>query len=324
MTDDPPQPARRRVVLVTGLSGAGKASILRVLEDQGFEAVDNPSLPAVEATALEPSQGPLAAVVDTRTRTFTPTALLGLVQSLKARPELDVTLVFATADEEALLRRYSETRRRHPMALGGRVAEGVAAEALLLVPLREAADVVIDTTHLPVPDLRRMIAARFSSDGAPGMAVTVMSFGYPHGLPREADLVFDMRFLRNPHYDPALRPLTGRDPAVAAYVSADQAWPSFWQGMTALLDSLLPRYAAEGKSYLTVAFGCTGGKHRSVLAAERLSAHLTSQGWRVECLHRERAAWSAPAPPADAPAPKEASSMPAPVPATADPSVKAA
>lgn len=324
MTGDPARIARRSVVLVTGLSGAGKASILRVLEDQGFEAVDNPPLPAVEAAALEANPAPLAAVVDARTRGFTPAALLGLVAGLKARPELDVTLVFVTADEAVLLRRYSETRRRHPMAPGGRVAEGIAAEAALLAPLREAADAVIDTTDLPVPDLRRMIAARFGGDGAPGMAVTVMSFGYPHGLPREADLVFDMRFLRNPHYDPVLRPLTGQDAAVAAYVAADQAWPSFWQGMTALLDTLLPRYAAEGKSYLTVAFGCTGGKHRSVLATERLSAHLTSQGWRVECLHRESAAWSAPAAAPAAPAPKEASSMSTKPPTPGDASVKAA
>lgn len=298
---------RRRVVLVTGLSGAGKASILRVLEDQGFEAVDNPPLPAVEAAALEHRHVPLAAVVDTRTRSFTPTALLALAASLKARPELDVTLVFATAEETALQRRYSETRRRHPMAPAGRVAEGIAAETALLAPLREAADLVIDTTDLPLPDLRRQIAARFGPDASQGMAITVMSFGYPNGLPREADLVLDMRFLRNPHYDPALRPLTGRDPAVAAFIEADQGWLSFWQGMTALLDSLLPRYAAEGKTYLSIAFGCTGGKHRSVLAAERLKTHLASHGWRVDCLHRESAAWSVTPPPS--PAPKEATAM---------------
>jgi len=298
---------RRRVVLVTGLSGAGKASILRVLEDQGFEAVDNPPLPAVEAAALEHRHVPLAAVVDTRTRSFTPTALLVLAASLKARPELDVTLVFATAEETALQRRYSETRRRHPMALGGRVAEGIAAEAALLAPVREAADLVIDTTGLPLPDLRRQIAGRFGPDAGPGMAISVISFGYPHGLPREADVVLDMRFLSNPHYDAALRPLTGRDPAVAAFIDADQGWAPFWHGMTALLDSLLPRYAAEGKTYLSIAFGCTGGKHRSVLAAERLTAHLASHGWRVECIHRESAAWSATAPPA--PAPKEATAM---------------
>ncbi|WP_431281062.1 RNase adapter RapZ [Humitalea sp. 24SJ18S-53] len=317
---------RRRVVLVTGLSGAGKASILRVLEDQGFEAVDNPPLPAVEATALEHRHVPLAAGMDTRTRGFTPTALLVLAAGLKARPELDVTLVFATADEAVLQRRYSETRRRHPMALGGRVAEGIAAEAILLAPLREAADLVIDTSDLPLPELRRQIAARFGPTAGHGMGITVMSFGYPHGLPRDADLVLDTRFLRNPHYDPALRPLTGRDPAVAAFVTADQAWPSFWQGMTALLDSLLPRYAAEGKSYLTVAFGCTGGKHRSVLTAERLTTHLALQGWRVECVHRESAAWSALPPPSAAPAPKEATDMSRNVdePPPADTSVRAA
>jgi len=290
---------RRRIVLVTGLSGAGKASVLRLLEDQGFEALDNSPLPAVEAAALEALPRPLAAVVDTRTRSFSPAALLALVERLRQRPELDVTLVFMAAEEAALLRRYSETRRRHP--LGGRVAAGIAAEMALLAPLRDAADLVLDTTELALPELRRLVSGRFRAATAPGLAVTVMSFAFPRGLPREADLVLDLRFLRNPHYDAALQPLTGRDPAVAAFVQADQAWTPFWQGMTGLLDTLLPRYAAEGKSYLTIAFGCTGGRHRSVLAAERLSAHLASQGWMVECLHRESVSW----PPPPAVAPKE-------------------
>lgn len=290
---------RRRIVLVTGLSGSGKASVLRLLEDQGFEALDNSPLPAVETAALEDHPRPLAAAIDTRTRDFTPEALLDLVARLRLRPELEVTLLFVTAEEASLLRRYSETRRRHP--LGGRVAEGIAAETALLAPLRDASDLVLDTTELALPDLRRLVAGRFRAATAPGLAITVMSFAYPRGLPREADLVLDLRFLRNPHYDPALRARTGRDPAVAAFVEADQAWGPFWQGITGLLDALLPRYAAEGKSYLTIAFGCTGGQHRSVLATERLSAHLASQGWMVECLHRESVSW----PPPPAAAPKE-------------------
>lgn len=283
-------PARRQVVLVTGLSGAGKASILRVLEDLGYETVDNPPLGVLEALVGDGDQ-PLAAGVDTRTRDFDPQAALRLLDRLRLRPDIAVTLVFATAEPDALLRRYTETRRRHPLAPGGplghNVADGIAREAALMAPLRETAELLVDTSDLPLPELRRMIERRFGVEGAPGMGVSVMSFGYPKGLPREADLVFDLRFLRNPHYVDALRPLTGRDPAIAAFIEADPDFAPFWRCMTEMLGPLLPRYAQEGKKYLTIAFGCTGGKHRSVLAAERLAHHLLSQGWRVELFHRE-------------------------------------
>jgi UPF0042 nucleotide-binding protein len=283
-------PGQRPVVLVTGLSGAGKASILRALEDQGYETVDNPPM-AVLADLLEgPPEAPLAAGIDSRTRGFAPETLLALLGRLRARPGLALDLVFAAAEEGVLLRRYSETRRRHPLASpadGARVIEGIRREATLLAPLREAADLVIDTSDLPLPDLRRMVERRFGRPGGPGMAISLVSFAYPRGLPREADLVFDMRFLRNPHYDPVLRPLTGRDPAVADFIAADPEFGAFWTRMTALLDPLLPRYAAEGKKYLTIALGCTGGKHRSVLVAERLAHHFSSQGWRTDLSHRE-------------------------------------
>lgn len=283
----------RRVVLVTGLSGAGKASIMRVLEDLGYETVDNPPLSVLEdlVSEEEPGAGPLlAAGIDARTRGFAPAGLLLLLRRLRETPGLTLELVFATADEAVLLRRFSETRRRHPLApggpLGARVIEGIEREAALLAPLREAADLVIDTSELPLPDLRRQIESRFGGEGA-GMTVSLVSFAYPRGLPREADLVFDMRFLRNPHYDPALRPLTGRDKAVAEFIEKDADFFTFWQRMTALLDPLLPRYATEGKKYLTIAVGCTGGKHRSVLVAERLANYLSSQGWRTDLSHRE-------------------------------------
>jgi UPF0042 nucleotide-binding protein len=150
---------------------------------------------------------------------------------------------------------------------------------------------LVDTTDVPLPELRRRMEARFRPEGAPGLSITVQSFGFPKGLPREADLVFDMRFLRNPHYVPALKPLTGRDAGVAEYVAEDAAFPAFWQNLTALLDPLLPRYVAEGKKYLTIAVGCTGGRHRSVFVAEKLAAHLAEtssmHGWRVELAHRE-------------------------------------
>lgn len=277
-------------MLVTGLSGAGKASVLRGLEDLGFETVDNPPWPVLERLLDAPSGRPLAAGVDARTSGFDPAAGAALLARLR-EAGLTLDLVFATADDDALLRRYSETRRRHPLAPSDRVADGIARERALLAPLLPLADWVVDTTTLASPDLRRMIEARY---GGAGLSITVQSFGFPRGLPREADIVLDLRFLRNPHYYPSLRPLTGKDPAVAAHVVADPDFEPFWERMTALLDPLLPRYLAEGKKYLTVALGCTGGKHRSVFAAERLAAHWTAQGWRAAATHRELAAEAAP------------------------------
>ncbi|MFN6955770.1 MAG: RNase adapter RapZ, partial [Acetobacteraceae bacterium] len=220
---DPAAP--RQVVLVTGLSGAGKASILRGLEDLGFETVDNPPWPVLERLLDAPSGRPLAAGVDARTSGFDPASVAGRLGDLRARG-LSLDLVFATADDDALLRRYSETRRRHPLAPSGRVAEGIARERALLAPLLPLADWVVDTTALAAPDLRRMIEGRY---GAAGLSITVQSFAFPRGLPREADIVLDLRFLRNPHYDPALRPLTGKDPGVAAHVMADPDFEPFWR-----------------------------------------------------------------------------------------------
>ncbi|MGG5810253.1 RNase adapter RapZ [Falsiroseomonas sp. CW058] len=287
----PGAPARP-VVLVTGLSGAGKASILRTLEDLGHETVDNPP-PAIIEDLVGDGATPIAIGVDARSRGFEAAELLRVLERLRLRRDITTTLVFATAEEAVLLRRFSETRRRHPLApggpLGSRVPDGIAREAAMLAPLREAADVLVDTSEMPLPDLRRLVERRFRPEGAEGMTIGVISFGYPKGLPREAELVFDMRFLRNPHYDPLLRPMTGRDAPVAAFVEADPDFVPFWGRMTGLLDTLLPRYVAEGKKYLTIALGCTGGRHRSVLVAERLAAHLSSQGWRVDLIHRELA-----------------------------------
>jgi RNase adapter protein RapZ len=292
-----PTPA---LVIVTGLSGAGKSSILRVLEDLGHETVDNPPLAILESLVAE-GTAPIAAGVDIRSRGFDANLALAAIERLRARLGPNLTLVYATADEAVLLRRFTETRRRHPLASGGslgghaggdgsaaaRVQDGIAQEAALLAPLREAADLVVDTTDLPLPELRRLIEARFRLLGGPGLNLLVQSFAYPRGLPREADLVFDLRFLRNPHYDPVLRPQTGQDPAVSAFIEADDAYAGFWDRLTGFLEPLLPRYVAEGKKYLTIALGCSGGRHRSVHVAERLAAHLGQQGWRVDLAHRE-------------------------------------
>lgn len=310
--------SRRPFLLVTGLSGAGRASILNVLEDLGFETVDNPPLNILEGL-VEEGGGPLAAGIDSRTRGFEPQLLLEIVGRLRAEPGLAATLIFATADEGVLLRRYTETRRRHPMAPGGpfgsRVQDGIARETVMMAPLRDAADLVLDTSELPLPRMRQIIEARFRPDTAPGLAILVQSFGFPRGLPREADLVFDLRFLANPHYDPALRPLTGLDPRIGAFVAADPGFDGFWSRLVGFLEPLLPRYVAEGKKYLTVAIGCTGGRHRSVFAAEKLADHLRRQGWRADSAHRELGPAlhiPAPAGAGDTPVPTPAGDLPAP------------
>ena len=283
-------------MLVTGLSGAGKASTLRVLEDLGYEAVDNPPLRLMEEMVLR-GERPAAVCVDTRSRGFDPDEVLATLSRLRRNPALRVELVFAQADEASLLRRFTETRRRHPLAPTSRVSDGVAAEIRLTAVLRDAADLVLDTTDLALPMLRRIIEQRFSGNAAAdvGMTVSLLSFAYPAGLPREAELVFDARFLRNPHYDPILRPCTGLDPEVAAYVEADPDFTPFMDKVTDLLALLLPRFVQEGKKYASVAIVCTGWLHLSVhivqllaVLLRRMQPEADSQGlWRVVVAHRE-------------------------------------
>jgi RNase adapter protein RapZ len=287
---------RETVVLVSGLSGAGKASILRALEDLGFEAVDNPPLPLIEGlvTRAEPGASPKLAVgVDARTRGFDAEAVLATLARLRQNPALRPELVYAWADEGVLLRRYTETRRRHPLAPNGRVIDGILAEQTLTGPLHAAADLVVDTSDLPLPALRRLIERRYGPEAAgqdhSGLAVSLQSFAFPAGLPRDADMVFDARFLRNPHYVPALKPRTGLDPEVGAYVEADADFPAFFARLMDLLLLLLPRFVQEGKKYATIAIGCTGGRHRSVHIVEKLASKLTEAGWRVTTTHRELA-----------------------------------
>jgi UPF0042 nucleotide-binding protein len=284
------------VVLVSGLSGAGKSSILRALEDLGFEAIDNPPLPLIEQlVSRAESAGPrrIAVGVDARSRGFDAGDVLATLARLRANPTLRPELLFAWADETALLRRYTETRRRHPLAPASRVAEGIAAERALTAPLHTAADLVIDTTDLPPPALRQLIERRYGPQAAAGaragLALTLVSFSFVAGLPREADMVFDARFLRNPHYIAGLKPLTGRDPQVGRYVEGDPDYPGFFSRLTDLLALVLPRFVQEGKKYATIAVGCTGGRHRSVHIVESLASKLTEAGWRVTITHRELA-----------------------------------
>jgi RNase adapter protein RapZ len=277
--------ARLPLILVTGLSGAGHSTALRALEDLGYEAVDN--LPLTFLTTPESIDRPMAIAVDSRTRGFSPEALLERIERLRADPTLKVSLVFLTCSDEVLQRRYTETRRRHPMAQDRPVADGIRQERLLLDGLSAAADLVIDSSDLAIADLKRLMQGHFGLERQPGLAIAVMSFSYRHGLPREADLVFDVRFLANPHYRPELRDLTGRDAAVGRHVEADPAFGRFFGDLTDMLIPLLPGFEREGKSYLTLAVGCTGGRHRSVFVAERLAAWLTSQGRPVSLRHRD-------------------------------------
>lgn len=280
----PSQPA----TVITGMSGAGKSSALKALEDLGYEAVDNLPLSLLNSVVRrgdDPGR-PLAVCIDIRTRDFGVDTLRRMVDDLKDA-RVDVRLVFIDCDDEVLRRRFTETRRRHPLAVDRPLTDGIGLERDLVSPLRDRANLVIDTSRLPPGELKRTLEHYFGLGGSQGLVVFVSSFAYRQGLPREADLVFDVRFLRNPHYDADLRPKTGRDAEVAEYVAADPAYPVFFEGVTRLLGPLLPRYEAEGKSYLTIAIGCTGGRHRSVFVAERLAEWLRGRGDRVELRHRE-------------------------------------
>ena len=287
---DEAEPAQR-VVLVTGMSGAGMSTALKALEDLGHEAVDN--LPLALAPALI-DQGmqrrrPIAIGLDSRTRDFSAAALLDQLATLKARPELDVRLLLIECDADVLQRRFNQTRRRHPLAVDRPVADGIRLELQMLRPLRDAADLRVDSSLLTIHDLRRLLAGQFALDRNRRLLIGVTSFSFGRGLPREADLVMDVRFLVNPYWTLELRPLSGRDEAVQRAVAADPDFDRFFDGLTGLLNTLLPRYNHEGKSYLTIAIGCTGGRHRSVFIAERLAAWLRGRDHSVQLLHRDLA-----------------------------------
>ena len=293
-----PKPAgddKVRVLLVTGMSGAGKTSALKALEDMDYEAVDNVPLVLLSSLVLPGQRDfqargfrrPLAIGIDIRTRDFGVEPFRQEIDRLRDESEVEVQVLFLDCDDDELRRRYAETRHRHPLAADRPVADGIARERPLMEGLRDRAEVVLDTTGLGPGDLKRILRGTYAPDSEPGLAVFVTSFSFRRGLPRGADLVFDVRFLTNPHYDPELRPLTGRDDAVAAFIDADAGYQQFFDSLTGLLGPLLPRYVAEGKSYLTIAVGCTGGRHRSVFVAERLGVWLESLDQRVQLHHRD-------------------------------------
>ena len=279
--------SRARVVLVTGMSGAGKTTALKALEDMDYEAVDNVPLSLLNSLVAPDFQRPMAFGVDIRTRDFGVEPFLGAIDRLRAGDGVDVRVLFLDCDDVVLSRRFEETRRRHPLAGDRPVPDGIDHERSLVAPLLDLADLVVDTSELTPGDLKHILQGHLGH--STGLTIFVTSFSYRHGLPRQADLVFDVRFLTNPHYQPELRDQDGRDQAVADFISADGGFGQFFDGITGLLEPLLPRYAEEGKSYLTIAVGCTGGRHRSVFVAETLARWLESLGRTVQVRHRELA-----------------------------------
>ena len=279
------------LLIVTGLAGAGKSTALKVLEDLGWEVVDNLPVSLLEALLTTPkprgaTERPLAVGLDARSRGFRPAMLVRDLKAMRAEQDRDIGVLFLDCAGAELERRFSENRRRHPLADDRPVADGIARERELLEPLRRWAEHIVDTTNYSSNDLQHEIRQRFQLGEASTPALTITSFGFARGLPRNADLVFDMRFLANPHWVPALRPKTGLDPDVAAYVAADPYYAPVVDQIETLLLTVLPRYAAEGKSHISIAIGCTGGRHRSVHVTERIAETLRKSGHSPIVTHR--------------------------------------
>lgn len=263
-----------RVVFVAGLSGAGKSQAMKTFEDLGFYCVEHLPPAALDQTlsVLDDAETrEVAIALDTHGDAALGDALAAIDRAGATR---EVSLVYMEARNDALVRRFSETRRRHPYAAVGSLRDAIAAERVMLLPLRERATMTIDTTALTHGDLKERLAAAFAPGQRAALAVTLVPFGFKYGLPLDLDLLFDVRFLRNPNYDDELRPLTGEDPRVAAFVEADAACTPFLAKMIDVMDFLIPRYIAEGKAQLTIGIGCTGGRHRSVYIARRLFEHF--------------------------------------------------
>jgi UPF0042 nucleotide-binding protein len=278
-----------QVVFVSGLSGSGKTTVMAALEDLGFYSVDN--LPAQLTrqfldlcVAARPPIRRVALAIDARESAFL-RAVPAVIEDLRRR-ELDVRVLFLDCATDVLVNRYRETRRVHPLSPGGSVEEGIETERRLLVEIAELADLRLDTSELNVHELRETVARAMAGKGR-GTVVNLVSFGFRHGVPRGADLMFDVRFLRNPHFHPTLRPKTGLDPEVAAYALDEERGAGLLARLRDLLQFLLPLYEGEGKAYLTVAVGCTGGRHRSVAVVEALAPDLRRGGREVNVSHRD-------------------------------------
>ncbi|MEM7319012.1 MAG: RNase adapter RapZ [Pseudomonadota bacterium] len=279
---------RQKIVLVTGPSGAGRSTAINVLEDLGFEAIDN--LPMKLLIRLLEGPGlsqPMALGIDPRNRDFSTNGFLDLVAQLSQWPGLDLSTLYLDCSEDVLLQRYSETRRRHPMAGDASPLSGIRSETQLLRPIRDVADTLIDTTALNIHQLRNEVERWFAPRDGRHLAMSIESFSYKRGLPRGVDMVFDCRFLANPYWQPDLRSADGRDEEVADFVKSDRNYTDFYAKVLDLVKTLLPAFRAEGKAHLSIAFGCTGGQHRSVALAEAIALGLADIGLQVSIRHRE-------------------------------------
>ena len=288
MTHARPFSGSSRLVLVTGPSGAGRTTSIRALEDLSYEVVDN--LPLSLVSNLLESAGahrPLAIGIDIRTRGFSVEGMIDLMDELRKSEVPGLELVYIDCNPDVLVRRFSETRRRHPMAPAETPVQGIERELDLLVPIRDRADRLIDTSEMTVHDLRAEITEIFAPNDIEKLAISIQSFSYKRGVPRGADLVFDCRFLRNPYWQESLRTHDGRDPCVREYIAEDERFHPFLTKVMDLCTFVLPAYRDEGKSHLSIAFGCTGGQHRSVMIAQELAKGLAAHGWQVSIRHRE-------------------------------------
>ncbi|WP_298464838.1 RNase adapter RapZ [uncultured Erythrobacter sp.] len=288
MESVPTSAASQSVLLVTGLSGAGKSTALDVLEDLGWETIDNFPVRLLKRLLVQSDgqQSRLAIGFDSRTRGFVPGKMIDLVKDLATRQDIEVTFMFLDCAGGEVERRYNETRRRHPMALDRPLREGISAERELLEPLRRWADIVVDTSDMSANDLQGHVRDLFGESSSPALSLTISSFGFARGMPPLADLVFDMRFLDNPHWVDGLRELTGQDAPVGEHITRDPGFAPSFSKIHDLLLALLPLYQAQGKSYVHVAFGCTGGRHRSVFTAERMAQGLREAGFSPTVRHR--------------------------------------
>lgn len=271
----------KEILIVTGLSGAGMSSALKTLEDIGYEVLDNFPLALIEHLTEKPTERPIAIGVDSRTRHFSAAKLK------KAVKKYNAALIYMTCKHSILQKRFTETRRKHPLAQDRPVSDGIKKEEELLLPIKNQADLVIDSTELSIHDLKRILEGHFAQQNKQKLAITLTSFGFRNGVPRDADIVMDVRFLKNPHWDKKLKKLTGLDKNVGAYIEKDESFENFMTNFQNLIEPLLERFNHEGKSYLTIAIGCTGGKHRSVYTVEKLAKWLKKLNVKTHVKHRD-------------------------------------